>query len=229
VSTPAAADGAPEGAAFVEVARVVRARGLRGELVLRTHAEDPEILLSVERLTLDGTLGAIPHRVLERRALRPLADGRCLVSVALAGVSNRGQAEAWVGAGVRVPAELLEAARGEDLYWRDLIGLQGWSADGRPLGRVREIWTRPIQDLLVIETPAGEQLLVPAAEELLERVDLQAGRLWVSLPELELDAETEPHAAESAPELRAESDPELCAESAPQPHALPEREGGGSA
>jgi 16S rRNA processing protein RimM len=177
------ATGAARRAELVEVARVVRARGLHGELIVRSHAEDPELLLAQSQVVLDGGPGAIPHRVLERRPLHRQRDGRWLLVLHLAGIAARAQAERWIGAALQIPAAALEAARGGDLYWRDLIGLECVGPDGELLGHLREIWPRPAQDLLVVEGPDGAQLLVPAVEQLLRRVDLAAGRIWLELPE----------------------------------------------
>jgi 16S rRNA processing protein RimM len=168
---------------LVEIARVVRARGLAGELVVHTHAEDPQLLLGAEQVMLEGRPGAIPYRVRERRPLKQLRDGRWLVGLCLVGIAERRQAELWVPAALQIPAQQLEAARGEDWYWRDLIGLECRGAGGELIGRVREIWPRPSQDLLVIERPGGGELLVPAADEVLRRVDLASGQLWIDLPE----------------------------------------------
>jgi len=181
VSSSSSSDREPSGDS-VEIGRVVRVHGLQGQLVIRTFADDPKLLLESEQLTLDGTPGCIPFPARGQQPLRQLRDGCWLVRLALAGLDRREQAERWVGAGVRVPLAALEAARGEDLYWRDVIGMECLRPDGTSLGRVVEIWPRPGQDLLRVEGSEGS-VWIPAADELLQRVHLESRQLVVDLPE----------------------------------------------
>jgi len=57
----------------IEVGRVLRARGLEGELQVALHGDDPSNLLRARRVLLDAAPGCIPYLV--ERA-EPLPHGR---------------------------------------------------------------------------------------------------------------------------------------------------------
>jgi 16S rRNA processing protein RimM len=97
------------------------------------------------------------------------------LAVRLEGVDSHEAARALTGAEVRVErAELPPAAPGE-FYWHDLIGLDAYSPDGVPLGRVAGVLEMPAHPVLVLE---GErERLVPLVKERVAGVDLDAGRL----------------------------------------------------
>jgi 16S rRNA processing protein RimM len=97
------------------------------------------------------------------------------VAVRLEGVDSREAAQALTGAEVRVGrAELPPTAPGE-YYWHDLIGLDAYSPEGVPLGRVAGILDMPAHPVLLLE--GDRERLVPLVPERLAGVDLGAGRL----------------------------------------------------
>jgi len=74
----------------------------------------------------------------------------------------------------------------EGEYWpHDLIGCKVEDAGGE-LGRVVGVVPGAAQDLLRVETPAGERL-VPLVEEIVVAVDVRAGRIVIDPPEGLLD------------------------------------------
>lgn len=97
------------------------------------------------------------------------------VAVRLEGVETREAAQALTGAEVRVErADLPPTAPGE-YYWHDLVGLDAYSLEGVPLGRVAGVLDMPAHPVLVLE---GErERLVPLVRERLAGVDFDAGRL----------------------------------------------------
>jgi 16S rRNA processing protein RimM len=90
-------------------------------------------------------------------------------------VETREAAQALTGAEVLVErAELPPTAPGE-YYWHDLIGLDAYSPQGVPLGRVAGILDLPAHPVLLLE--GDRERLVPLVPERLAGVDLDAGRL----------------------------------------------------
>ena len=99
------------------------------------------------------------------------------------GVDSIGQAEALVGADVCVPmAERAALAEGE-YYQSDLIGCAVVDASGRLLGVIEDWQEYGGPPLLAIRTPAGKELLIPFAKSICKRIDVDARRMEVELPE----------------------------------------------
>jgi 16S rRNA processing protein RimM len=143
--------------------------GVRGWLKVQSFTDPPEGIVRYPDWELDrhGSLGR--RRVLDWKR----AGG--MIAVQLEGVGTREAAQALTGAEVRVErAELPPTAPGE-FYWHDLIGLDAFSPQGVPLGRVAGILELPAHPVLVL---AGtRERLVPLVKERLAAVDLDAGRL----------------------------------------------------
>jgi 16S rRNA processing protein RimM len=107
---------------------------------------------------------------------------RKLIIVQLKDVDHIDRANRLVGASVLVEkASLPELEEGE-YYWADLIGMEVTTPTGVRSGKVSGIIPTGGQDVLVI-TINGEEVLVPATEDVIQRVDVVSRRMVVNLKE----------------------------------------------
>jgi 16S rRNA processing protein RimM len=102
------------------------------------------------------------------------------------GSDSISDAESLVGLEVQIPLSDRMPLPGGSYYVTDLIGCEIRDAEGRELGRVRDVQSTGEDTagtpLLVIDAPEGE-LLIPLAQEICTRVDTGARRIDVNLPE----------------------------------------------
>jgi 16S rRNA processing protein RimM len=156
---------------LLEVGHVVRAHGLRGEVVVRLVSNVAERMSPGSALWCKGS----PVVVEKSRTLPGKRDGREDTSgfwlVSFAGVSTREEAEQLAGAELHAEAR----EQGGGLWVHELIGSEVWSISGQRHGRVTAVQANPASDLLVLEDGA----LVP----LRFVVDAKAGRVMVDAPE----------------------------------------------
>ena len=99
----------------------------------------------------------------------------------LAGVEDREAAAALKGTDIAVPREQLPAARDDEFYWADLIGLKVVNAEQHEFGRVARILQTGANDVLVIEggNASGRETLIPFIAGAVRQVDLAAGVISV--------------------------------------------------
>jgi 16S rRNA processing protein RimM len=107
------------------------------------------------------------------------ASGRSggALTVKLAGVEDRDQAQALRGAQVCVPRGELPQRNEKDFYRADLIGCEVVNLDGIGLGFVQHFIESPAQVLMVVR--GTQEFWIPAVPQHLRRVDLQARRVVV--------------------------------------------------
>jgi 16S rRNA processing protein RimM len=75
----------------------------------------------------------------------------------------------------------LEALPEGEYYSYQLVGCRVEGADGQLIGTVREVWPTGAVDVLVVEGEKGERQLIPAAEDQLRRVDIEARRIVIEI------------------------------------------------
>jgi 16S rRNA processing protein RimM len=161
----------------VTVARIARAHGIRGDVVLDIRTDEPERRLAPGTSLATSPAAAGPLTVDELRH----HSGRLLAR--FAGVTDRTAAERLRGVYLEVdvdPAEL--PSDPEEFYDHQLVGLSVVDLQGRPLGRVGELVHLPGQDLLAVSTADGREVLVPFVAALVPDVDVTGGQVVVDPP-----------------------------------------------
>ena len=135
----------------LEVGRIVKAHGIRGEVVVEAVSNRPE------RFAAGALLYAGDRALLIRRATPqggPDPAGRVSRPrwiVAFEGVADRNEAEGWRG--TVLSGDPLDHDNDTDEVWvHEVVGSQVCDPAGRVLGRVTAVEANPASDLLVLES-----------------------------------------------------------------------------
>jgi len=110
-----------------------------------------------------------------------LASGKAhggTVLARLEGCDDREAAAALKGRMVAVARAALPAARADEYYWADLIGLRVVNADEQDLGRVTAVMQTGANDVLVVGE--GRERLIPFIALVIRDVDPGAGVIRVN-------------------------------------------------
>jgi 16S rRNA processing protein RimM len=160
-----------ESSALIQLGVVGAPFGVRGWIKLRSHTDPPERLLDHRSLRIGR--GSV------WRDYRVEARGRSggALTVKLAGVEDRDQAQALRGAEVCVPRSELPPRDDKDFYRADLIGCEVVNLEGLGLGVVEHFLETPAQVLMVVR--GAQEFWIPAVPQHLRRVDLRERRVVV--------------------------------------------------
>lgn len=173
-----------DGVVRVVVARVGRALGVKGDVLVDVLTDEPERRLVPGADVL--VMGS--DRALRIESARPHGGRLCLH---FAAVDDRTSAEALTGL-------MLEAERGDDerpedpdeYYDEALVGLDVVTEAGERVGTVTEVLHLPGQDVLAVRgAPDSPEILIPFVAEIVPVVDLDAARVVITPPAGLLDVE----------------------------------------
>jgi 16S rRNA processing protein RimM len=169
------------------VGRVVRAHGVRGEVLVEVRTDDP-----LDRFAAGSVLGtepaAGPLTVEYARGQTASAARGVRLIVAFAEVTDRNGAEALRGTGLTVDsAEVADIDDPDEFHDHQLTGLAAVDRDGTALGEVVRVEHLPAADLLVVRRPSGGEALVPFVSAIVPEVDVAAGRIVLTPPDGLLD------------------------------------------
>jgi 16S rRNA processing protein RimM len=164
---------------LVVVARAVRTRGLRGELVADLLTDFPERFEGLERLIMICADGRCAPLALEEHWFQ---RGRIVLK--FAGYETPEAARSLVGCEFAVPeSERVELPADEYYDW-ELIGCRVKTIEGEDLGRVREVMRTGGVDMLVVDNERGRrEHLIPLAEVICVHVDVENKLIRVDAPE----------------------------------------------
>lgn len=173
------------GDSWLVVARVVRPRGNRGEVLAEIETDFPAERLKPGPARLRDARGRVREAAVEETWFH-----KDRVVIKFAEVDSISEAETLRGLEWVVPAEeALELPEGA-WYRHQLSGLKVRAPGGRTVGRILTVQPAPGADLLVLEV-GGEEVLVPAAREYLKEIRPEEGYLVLDLPEGLLDLNRE--------------------------------------
>lgn len=157
----------------VMVARIGRPHGLRGEVTVQSHTDQPaERFVAGAEFVTEPPLGGLTIRSAR-------LQGKSWV-LGFVQVTDREGAEAIRG--TRLLAEPDLPGDDDGFYEEDLVGLEVLLLDGSSVGTVTALHRRPAQDLIEIELAAGGAAYVPFVDQIVPQVDLEAGRIIIDPP-----------------------------------------------
>jgi 16S rRNA processing protein RimM len=170
--------GAPE-PRYLTVGQVVGAHGISGELKVKILTDDPHRFRLLDRVYV-GLEEQEP-------VPRPLAGYRLHKGFALlklGGCDDRATAQSLRGNLIQVPLEEAIPLEEGEYFEYQILGLDVWTPSGEHLGQLVEILYTGANDVYVVQRAAsGSEILIPAIEDVILEIDLEAGRLVVEPPE----------------------------------------------
>lgn len=159
--------------AFLTIGRILRPWGVRGEVKAQILTDFPERLESLETVLIGEETR--PFRVERAR----LHSGTLLLK--LAGYDTPEAVDALRDQELKVPLAEAATLRENQYFHHDIVGLQVRSEAGEALGEVSEILGTGANDVYVVLTPRGRELLLPAIREVVRKIDLERGEMIVRL------------------------------------------------
>ena len=157
----------------VVVGRIVGAWGLRGEVKVQSHTDNPERLSAGSRVYLSKRPAMIERSAGAKAGLRLKLD--------LAG--DRTQAEELRGLLLTVPRTEVAPLPDGSYYHFQIIDMDVVSADGEPMGKVAEILTTGSNDVYVIRASGSKDILVPAISGVVLKVHPDQNTMIVRIPD----------------------------------------------
>jgi 16S rRNA processing protein RimM len=162
---------------LIGLGRVSGAHGIKGALKVRADAQaattDPEVFAALGEVWIGG------------RAYSVLEAGhhKNQVMLSLEGVTTRSQAEELADLEVQGDRSRFPPLPEGEYYWFQVLGLPVINlADGARLGYLDHIIPTPAHDVYVV-VEGDREVLLPAVEDVIVEIDLEAGVIKAAPPE----------------------------------------------
>lgn len=153
------------------IGKIVNTHALRGELRVQPYT-DAEDFSELKRVFIGGA----EYKV---TAARPHKQ---FVLLTLSGVDTVEKAELFRQKTVSALRDELPPLEENTYYVEDLIGMEV-VADGEVIGEMTDCFPTGANDVYVVKTPLGKQILLPAIRECILDVNLTERRMTVKIME----------------------------------------------
>jgi len=159
---------------LLEIGKIVKPSGLKGRLKVLSYCKPTQELEALASVFVGRNIEHVsPFTV---RYLRVKGGS---YSLELEGVEDVERAGELVGQSVFIPPEKLPDG---EYYWRDIIGLDIVTEEGQKLGQITTILPTGSNDVYICN--GGErEILIPAFDDVVRKIDIGKGLMVVRLPE----------------------------------------------
>jgi 16S rRNA processing protein RimM len=158
---------------FLVVGKLRHSHGLRGEILMDVITDFPERIRQGKTLYIGEN--HLPMKVASRRV-----HGSNLL-LAFDGIETSEEVGRLRNQWAYVPASDRPPLLEGEYYHHQILGLQVKSEDGLDLGQVSDILETGANDVYVIRSQSGNELLLPAIQSVILAIDLDKSEMTVHL------------------------------------------------
>ncbi|EAV42736.1 16S rRNA processing protein RimM [Stappia aggregata IAM 12614] len=159
----------------VLMAKIGAAHGIRGEVRVKPYGDDPLSFADYGILTTrDGKRSFEVERARVQKTV---------VITKFKGITDRNQAEELNGIDLFIDRDQLPEPEEDEFYYSDLTGLDVLDQTGETLGKIIAVQDFGAGDLLEVRPKRGRSFYIPFTKDFVPEIDLENGRVCVSLPE----------------------------------------------
>ena len=151
---------APTPPELIIVARVRKAHGVGGDLVVEAMTDAPDVVLAPGRRVIAGTAAGDPakdRRELHVTQVTPFKGGYI---VHFEEITDRDVADTWRDRFLLVPAAELEPLAEDEVYVHELLGMRVVLESGDPVGSVADVYDLP-QGLALDVRREKDSVMIP--------------------------------------------------------------------
>ena len=158
--------------AFLVLGKLRRPHGVMGEITLDLYSNLPELLV-VDKVVYIGE----NHQTYTLKAKRMKGE---FFLLKLEGVDDRSSASELTNALLYTPTDQLPKLPDGDYYIHQLIGIDVFDSDEQYLGILAQILETGANDVYLVKDQQGKEVLIPAVEDFVIDVDLDARKMIVA-------------------------------------------------
>ena len=160
---------------------ITSTHGIRGEVKVFPTTDDPGRFRKLKDVLLDTGRELRPMEVEQVRFFKNM------VIVKFKGLDDINDIEIYKGRDLFVTRENAVELEPDEYFIADLIGLTVMTDEGERLGTLFDVLKTGANDVYVVKTDSGKEVLLPAIRQCILDTDLEAGKITVHVLEGLLD------------------------------------------
>lgn len=158
---------------FVVIGKFRKPHGIRGEVRMTVLTDFPELIQPGCKIYVGQN-----YQVHTVRSIR--WHGEDLL-VSLEELEDRTAVEIFRNIMVHMKSEDMPPTPEGEYYLHQLVGLDVITDEGDPLGRLKEVILTGANDVYLVDSPEGKEILLPAIEEVVLDINWEEGSMLVHI------------------------------------------------
>ena len=166
---------------LLRVGVIAKTHGIRGEVKVFPTTDEKERFKDLKKVILDT---GKEQKVLEIQSVRFFKN---LVILKFKGIDNINDIEMYKGKDLLVTREDAVPLEEGEYFIADLLDLDVYSDEDEKIGVLYDVMQTGANDVYVVKTEEGKEILLPAIDECILDIDLEENRMTVHIMEGLLD------------------------------------------
>ena len=156
--------------------RVAKTHGIKGEITIKLDVDDPSAYHDMKYFLLEI------NKVLTPFFVEKIVNSGDKFFVTIQDIRTVEAASALTGKEVYLPLEMLPKLSGKQFYFHEVKGFALVDAEKGELGSINEVIEYPTQAIIQVFKD-GKEILIPILDQVIQKVDRKAKKLYVKAPE----------------------------------------------
>lgn len=161
--------------AFLQVGVISSTHGVRGEVKVFPTTSEKERFLDLDSVILDTGRERLTLEIEGVKFFKQFAI------LKFKGFDNINDIEKYKGKSLWVPREQAVPLSENEYYIADLLGMDVVLEDGECFGKLEDVIETGANDVYVVRTKEGQEVLLPAIKECILQVDVERGQMRIHL------------------------------------------------
>ena len=160
---------------YLRVGVIANTHGVRGEVKIYATTDDIRRFKKLKECFIDTGKEKIPVEVESCKFFKemPILKFRSM--------DQMGDVEGFKGKDLLVSREHAVKLKKNEFFIVDLVGLSVESDEGMPVGILTDVLQTGANDVFVVKTEAGDEVLIPYLEQCVPEIHPETGKLMVHL------------------------------------------------
>lgn len=157
---------------FIPIGKVVKTHGLKGELKVLILSDIPD------RLTRTSSIYKIKDGKSEILTISYCRLYKNTAIIRFKDINTISSAQRFVGSTLCIKEEELFDLRKNSYYIHSLVGLRVYDESRKLIGRLKEVWQLPANDIFIVEEN-GQEILFPAIKKAIKNISIEKKEMIV--------------------------------------------------
>lgn len=158
---------------YIDFGKITSTHGIRGEVKIYPWTDDVDNILSLKKIYIEG----------KGYKVSSIRFHKNMFITKLMGVDTVEDAESFRNKLVQREIDENEQLEEDTYYIKDLIYLDVYLENNELFGKIKDVFKTGANDVYVIQTVDGKEVLIPAIKSVVKDVDIASGKMIIELME----------------------------------------------
>lgn len=160
---------------YLEIGQIVNTHGLKGYIKVVPFTDSISRFEELTKIYIQYKKELIEFKIEKVKYLKKL------VTLKLYGINHINEAEKYKNCYIFIKREDAKKLEEDTYFIADLIGLEVYDETNKLIGKLNDIYNTGSNDIYVVNSNDGKQILFPALKSVIKQIDIKNGKIIVDV------------------------------------------------